>query len=73
MTALVIARILIFGVPSAFILTVTAVALRRRLRERRTDREWAAALARRLRERRLRDRDFLDWEAQFDAEGSEAP
>lgn len=71
MITLAITRALAFGVPSAFILTVTVRALRRRLRERRADREWAAEVAGKVRARRLQDRDFLAWEAQFDTEGSD--
>jgi hypothetical protein len=68
MTAYGITEALCFGIPSAFIIATAVRALRRRLREMRTDREWAADIA-----RRVRQREYLAWlEEQFDAEGSDA-
>lgn len=52
MSAVAITKTLIFGIPSAYLVTVTAVWLYRKLRRRRAEWRAAADIARRVQERR---------------------
>ena len=45
MSALAVAQILIFGGGTAMLVTLAAILVRDKLRDRRKDREWAAGLA----------------------------
>jgi hypothetical protein len=65
--AITVTKTLILGVPSVFLVTVTAVWLYRKTRDRRADREWAAGIA-----QGVHDAEYLRWlDKELFPEGSE--